>query len=375
MLDTVILQLEQGKFTIIDYGKFGTTKELMLNCKSPFFKWVNNPTALDKSRNIYKPRLTAIKRGRRYVLKIEFSAPKLILGNNVEELEDADFELVTKTLRKRMQDMGVMSWTKHIEEADVLSFHPSKNIQLKSGYTANLAIKELNKLDLSKRFDLDEKNYRNNGEVLQFYTRSHAFVIYDKMNDLVKPGKRAVDKEQTSGQLSIFNYIKEHNSRFELLRLEVRLTAKRKMNEIMDKIGYSTNPKFKDIFKKEICKKIMLLYWLNFYTDNMFILSTKSNPLEILQLILMKYPRMKIIKIIQLTGLYLLCRDEAGMKGFRQIISSYKPKTNWQVVKRDITFLQDEIFSKSLWGFVSDIKEQLNTFVSIKLQADQDKNI
>lgn len=374
MLDTIILQLEPGKFYISDYSKFGTTKELMFNCRLPFSRWVNNPTAFDKTNKIYKPRLTAIKRGRRYVLKIEFSAPKLIFGNNVEELEDTDFELVAKTLKERMQDMGVMIWTKHIEEADVLTFHPSKNIELKSGYTASLAIKELNKLDLSKRFDLDEKNYRNNGEVLQFYTRSHAFVIYDKMNDLVKPQKRAIDKEQTAGQLSIFNFIKERDSRFQLLRLEVRLIAKRKINEIMGKIGYSANPKFKDIFRKEVCKKIMLLYWSNFYTDNMFVLSTKSNPLEILQLILMKYPRMKIIKIIQLTGLYLLCRDEAGMKGFRQIINSYKPKTNWQVVKKDIAFLQDEIFSNSLWGFVKDIKEQLNTFKSIKIRVEQDKN-
>lgn len=55
-----------------------------------------------------------IKRGRNFLLKIEFSAPKLLYGNNLEELETEHFDKVAKLLQERLRDMGVIVWTKHI---------------------------------------------------------------------------------------------------------------------------------------------------------------------------------------------------------------------------------------------------------------------
>ena len=92
MLDTVILQLDYKNYSIQKYDYFNTTKEQVDATKTPFRKWVNNPTSKDKKEGIYKPRLTLIKRGIRFILKIEFSVPKLIFGNNIDELEDNDFE-------------------------------------------------------------------------------------------------------------------------------------------------------------------------------------------------------------------------------------------------------------------------------------------
>jgi hypothetical protein len=309
-----------------------------------------------------------MQRGLLRQLKIEFSAPKILFGNNVEELEENNFDEVVRILQCRLKDMGVIVWKKFIEEAEILSFHVSKNIKLSNGYTSSLAIKELSKLDLSKRFDFDEKKYRNNGEVIQFYTNSHSFVIYDKINDLVKPKKRAIDKDQTSKQLSIFDYLKAKDIRTELLRLEVRLTHKRKINQVLEKSGYAINPIFKDIFKKEICKTILSSYWFIFFSDNKFLLNTNNNTQNILQLILIRFPKTKIIKAIKLVGLYTLCKDEAGIRGFRQTVNSYKPNTNWQTVKKDLKIFEDERFSRSVWGFVKDIEQQLNIFNSLKLK-------
>jgi hypothetical protein len=255
-----------------------------------------------------------------------------------------------------------------LENAEIISFHPSKNIPLSKGYTANLAIKELNKIDCSKRFDFDEKNYRNNGEVLQFYTRSHSFVIYDKINDLVKPQKRATDKDQTKQQLSIFDYIKTNEQTLQILRLEIRLSLRQKLNSVMDFLEQKTNPTFKDIFNKEICKKIVNSYWDNFFGNNLFVFNTNSSPQYILELIFMKYPKTKILQAIKTVGLYMLCKDDDGIRGFRQIIDSHRHKrTDWQAVKRDLKQLEDEIFTSSVWGFIKDIRRELKDFKPFRL--------
>lgn len=371
MLDTIILQFEPNQYHITNYGNFGTTKEQVEKTSSGFCKWHNNPTSRDKKLGVYKPRLTLIKRGVRKVLKIEFSAPKLLFGNNIDELEEKNYDEVVKKLQERLKDMGVLVWTKHIEEAEVLSFHPSKNIPLSGGYTASLAISELKKVGLNKRFDFDEKNFRNNGEVLQFYTRSHSFAIYDKINDLAKPQKRAVDKEQTKQQLSIFDYIKENKLHLELLRFEIRLSIKQKMNAILIKLDYPANPKFKDIFKTELCKKIVNLYWDDFFSENLFLFNTVNNPQDILQLVLMKNPKAKILNAIKVVGLLMLCKDDKGMSGFRQVVDKHRPKTNWDKVKRDLKVFRDDVFTNQTWGFVEDIHRELKDFKGFKLSKNE----
>lgn len=371
MLDTIILQFEPNQYHITNYSNFGTTKELVEKTSSGFYKWHNNPTSQDKKIGIYKPRLTLIKRGFRKVLKIEFSAPKLIFGNNIDELEEKNYDEVVKKLQERLKEMGVLAWTKHIENAEVLSFHPSKNIPLSNGYTSSLAISELKKIGLSKRFDFDEKNFRNTGEVLQFYTRSHSFAIYDKINDLSKPKNRAIDKEQTKQQLSIFDYIKENRLHFELLRFEIRLSVKQKMNAILIKLNYPANPKFKDIFKKELCKKIVNLYWNDFFSENLFLFNTINNPQDVLQLVLLKYPKAKILNAIKAVGLFMLCKDEKGISGFRQVVEKSRPKTNWTVVRKNLKMFEDEIFTNQTWGFVKDIRRELNDFISFKISKNE----
>ncbi|MFH1745019.1 MAG: hypothetical protein ABH881_02530 [bacterium] len=369
MLDTIILKIPKNNYWITDYSKFNTTKQAMENFSVGFGSFKNNPTAEDKKRGIYKPCLTIFRRGVGLDLQIQFSAPKLLFNNNLDELEQDDFDRVVKTLIERLADMGVRAWTKSIENAEVLSFHPSKNIPLTGGYTASFAIRELAKIDISKKFDVDFKNYRNNGQALQFYTNSHAIVLYDKINDLNKAKDRAIDKDQTAQQLDIFEFIKEKQLRLEILRLEIRLSKKRKMNEVLEKVGYSPNPLFKNILKKDLCQKIVNLYWDKFFSDNKFLFSANNDSQEILQKIFMLDPKIKNTKAYKLVGLYMLCKAEQGMRGFRQIVDSrWKYKVNdWEVAKRDFNKFEDKIFTKPSWGFLKDIKRELKEFKPFKI--------
>jgi len=366
MIDTIILEIKLN-YLMIDYQKFGTSKEAVNNNPHNFYKWISNPTAKDKRGGLYKPRLTLIKRGGERLLKIEFSAPKLIFNNNLEELHEKDFPLVVEKLRERMKDMGVMVFSQFIEKADVVSFHPSKNIRLNNGFTSTFVIRELSKVDISQKFDIDIKDYRNCGQSLQFYTRLYSICIYDKANDFLRPKRRAIDKDQTRKQKDIFEIIKKKDPFFEILRIEVRIVGKRKINELLTILGFNKNPIFSDIFKTGVCQKVINNCWERTFDNNLFTLIPNNNPQKVLESVLIKNPKVRTIKAIDITGLILLIRDKEGVRGLRQIIDRYKPKkTNWQVVKRYLRGLDKKIDTEPS-GFIGDIEDALDDFNPLKI--------
>jgi len=261
----------------------------------------------------------------------------------------------------------VRLWTHEIEKAEVLRFDPSKNIPLSKGYTSSFAIRELSKINLNQKFDLTRFGFRNDGEELQFYSNRHSFVLYDKINDLTKPAKRATDKDQTKQQADLFEYIKKQKRNLEVLRIEVRLSYKDKMNEVLEKLGYPKNPTFKDIFKKELCQKILKHYWNYFFNDNLFLFDMRNNPQTILNLILKRNSEIGIKKAIYQTGFLTLCKDDEGMRGFRNIAQLYKPKTNWTNLKKWLTNYQTELNAIPLHGFIKDIEENLDNFEAFRL--------
>jgi len=207
MIDTIILELPDGCYIIADHSKFSPSTTKMRQTYDGFRSYKNNPTAEDKAKGLYLPRLTIYQRGIRFPLKVEFSAPKLLYNNNVNELQEADFDRTVDALQKKMAHMGVRVFKNLLVKAPVTAFHPSKNILLSNGYTPSFVIRELSKCDISKRFDFEVKSYRNNGLALQIYTNTHSIVFYDKVADLNRPAKRAIDKDKTPQQLTLFDYL------------------------------------------------------------------------------------------------------------------------------------------------------------------------
>jgi len=367
MLDTVILQIPIEYNAIIDHNQFTPSTRGVVDNPASFFKYTNNPKKADRESGVYKPRLTVIKRGNRIYLKVELSVPKLLFGNNLDEIEEGDFDETVSKLRKIIEEKGVRLWTYEIEKAEVSRFDPSKNIPLSKGYTSSFAIKELSKINLNQKLDLERVSFRNDGESIQLYANRHSLVLYDKINDLNKPAKRAIDKDQTKQQIDLFEYIKKEEGNVEVLRLEVRLSYKDKMKEILEKVGFTDAPLFKNIFKKDLCQKIIKLYWEEFFGKNLFLFSVNNNPQMVLQKILMRYPKTNIRTAVMLVGLNQLCKDEEGIRGFRSIAKNYKPKFNWVILSNYLKKFKDEIFTKPEHGFIKDIQGSLDSFESYKI--------
>lgn len=363
MLDTVILLLNNFMFTIIEPNKFSPPLEGWKEYNpSGFKKYINNPTPFDKKNDIYKPRLTAIKRGASLDLKIEFSAPKLLNKNNVDELTDEDFPKILNKLQRDLKEMGIGVFTNFLENANVLSFHPSKNILLKNGMTSSYIIKEFKKIDLNKNFDITEAQFRNNGQSIQHYSISSSFVMYDKVADLNKSQKRAIDKEQTKTQIDIFNILnKKEDKNIEILRFELRLSGKKKMNQVLKNLGYQENPKFKDIFKKEVCKSILKSYLNNIIAGNLFIFDLTTNKQKILSTIILKQDKKKFKQALYLYALLDLCKDEDGVTGLRSITESLIKNINWSKIKKDLQELNKLDFVKKP-DYINEINKQIEEF-------------
>lgn len=341
MIDTVILSMPKDELQIL-MNKDGSSPWSLQSTSAGFKKFVLNPTARDRQLGIYKPRITGTVRtesgmGTIMNVRLEFSVPKMLYDNNLDEIEDVDFPKMLTILRERMYDMGIIATEDQLAHAEVVAFHPSKNILLADGYTAAFVIGELRKIDLAGRFDLDKVSFRNNGESLQMYTATHSLVFYDKIADMGKPKKRAIDKDQTAQQVSLFVEIRKQELSHQVLRIEVRLSKKRKMHAVLKKLGLPEHPTFREVVSKDICGPILMDYWHTMVANRNFALfDLRSEPLVILQQITKEAPTIGAKEAIYRTGLLLLAKDNEGVRGLRKALTGKTGARNWRRLVRPL---------------------------------------
>ena len=369
MLDTVILTIPRGSYRLRPEA-FTPNANILKMAGNYLVKCVNNPTASDKKEGTYKPRLTLMKRmtrnGSEIPLKIEFSVAKMLFGNNVDEVEEKDFEKVISALHEAMLEMQVYVSHENLRNAKVSAFHPSKNIELAKGYTSSFVITELHKIDVSKKMDLNRDSFRNSGHSLQFYTNSHSLVVYDKVQDLKKPEKRAMDKDQNSVKMSLFDVLTKKEKK-EILRIEARLAKKVKMNATLKALGFDKDPTFKDVFKKDLCQKVLLNYWDELITSkNLFLFDVESNPKKTLDTIFKNKPTIKPKDAIYLVGLRVLSKE--GIRDTRSVVERYATARTWYRIAEDLKFL-DDISGKTYHAWVKQIKDTLDAFTPYRLST------
>jgi len=142
MVDTIVLLLTKNTFEISDPDMFEpsarwaqTTSRVVRDMLSK-----QNPTKKELPAGIYKPRLTLSRRiGSKdkleIMLKVELSLPKLLFGNNFEELQHKDFVQLTRKLAETLETMGIIITPDGLAQAPVAAIHYSKNIPLTDGST------------------------------------------------------------------------------------------------------------------------------------------------------------------------------------------------------------------------------------------------
>jgi len=274
MLDTVSIRLTYPDFKVTNPTLFKPAlyiqpEEFSFNNQDErkgFKKHIQNSKLKDEKIELYMPRLTAYERLNQgcytYDLHIEFSIPKLLFGNNLQELENDDLEKTITILKERLKRMAIEVTEDALLNAIVTKAHFGKNIPLLRPTTVQDAISELYKADVGKVKDTNIRHYGNGGEALYFYTSSANIIFYDKLKDMENTKTRALDKDRLRQEKFLLQEIDSEN-RPEILRFEFRLARQYSLNAftsrvLKEKIEYIT---FEKIFNKEFCQKILLACW------------------------------------------------------------------------------------------------------------------
>lgn len=378
MIDTVCLLIPEDKLTMLSSSILGSSPWNLHSRTDQYDKFVKNPSKSNRDSGLYFPRLTGYKRNdfrQDKNVRIEFSVPKLVYLNNLDELEEKDFPLVIDTLKARLSRMGVIVERGVLETASVSSVHFSKNILLQDGYTSSHLISEMNKVNLRKTFDLARTRYINDGQSLYAHATSHELVIYDKIADLNKGKKRAIDKEQPDYQLSLFSEIKKESEMIEIIRFEIRLNHKQKMNKVLEQLGYPKNPTFKDVFNAEMSRKVVTDYWNRIIkARNLGLFSVPFGAKDILRTLYVANIKIKPKQAIYLIGLFMLGKDENGMRELRSIVTKKSDDRTWYRLAKDMQVASELIAKNNLRDWVVQIDNNLAQFKPYKHQKISKNN-
>ena len=381
MIDTIVLTLKTGMYTIFEPDKFSpSTRGLTdptayyrlggrsnITCKQ-------NPTPNELKRGIYKPRLTVTKRINRegnfeIPLKIEFSIPKLLFGNNFDELTDKDFPLVIEKLKTVLKEMGIGLFETSLINALVSSVHYSKNIALTDYTTPYTYLEQLTKLNINKRLDTNRTDFRNEGHSFKYRANSFEIVFYDKIKDLqqAKVSEKRAEEKDNVLQLGLFDVLTQRKP-LEVLRVEIRLNRRQKINQILKKIGKEIEPTFINIFSQETAKAVLLYYIKEVEEAYPPLLTYQyDSPKKFFENLLIANPEIKPTQALELTAFRALL-DEIGVREYRQITKRYG-SYYWYSLNKKMKRLgkTNEISVFSL------LREQITDFEPLKLLDFQDK--
>ena len=365
MIDTICLLIPKEKMTFLA----GVSSWELYSKTDQYAKFVRNPSKAEKETGKYFPRLTGYKRqfSQEANVRMEFSVPKLLYLNNLEELEDKDFPKVVEALQDRLKTMGVIVTKSVLENASVSSVHFSKNIVLQDGYTVSHLISEMNKVNLRKSFDFAKTRFINDGQSLYAHTTSHQLVIYDKIADLNKDKKRAIDKDQTLYQRSLFAELNKEDEPQEIIRFEIRLSQKQKMNKVLEDLGYQKNPVFKQVFNTEMSKKVVTDYWKKLIKErNLGLFALSVSIKDILRTLFLADKKLKPKQAIYLLGLFMLAKDENGMRQLRTIIAKRSHDRTWYRIAKDMQEASELITKNKLRDWVTQIDKDLDEYKPYK---------
>jgi len=380
MIDTIVLTLKPDLFAITDHDKFDpSTKGLF---EAPYYRLgrranfacFQNPSKEELKKGIYKPRLTVTKRvGQNafiITLKIEFSIPKLLFGNNFDEVEENNFAEVISVLQKRLQEMGVLVFRNILENAPVSAVHYSKNITLTDYSTPYGILKELAKINLNLKLDLNQTDFRNEGHSLKFRANSFEIALYDKRKDLQKAKiseKRAIESDNVL-QFELFDQWKPKDP-FEVLRMEIRLNQRVKIKQILEKLNIKSDLTFSSLFNQATAQKVLLFYLTQMKSGYALLAYRSKSIKDFIVDFKINNPKTKIRKMLQILALKTAI-EEMGIREFRETTKPYG-RHNWDRLKSDLSIYR---FPEGSLAPLKTMQESLTEFKPLRLK-DFDKNI
>lgn len=207
-----------------------------------------------------------------YVLKIEFSVPKIVYENNLVEIDEKEKDNFISNLQTKIRKCGISVEKTSLENAPVGKIHIGKNIILPNNVLMVNILRELKKTSLGKNYDMTETTHtpdsytktqqKNTSETLQHYCGSKDYAFYDKIKDILNKKGKSVDKEKTPYEKEMVSFYGLENK--SVFRYEYRLnkpqTIKSEINSFYSR-DYKTQVTLNDLFNEDLWKIILIKSW------------------------------------------------------------------------------------------------------------------
>jgi len=369
MIDTIVLLLTQDLFEIINPDAFTPSAQWALAKTTFTLRGIiskQNPTKKELAAGCYKPRLTLLQRPTplstpKTLLKIELSLPKLLFGNNFEELTQKQFPDLVSKLCTTLHTMGIATDVKTLTNAPVSGIHFSKNIPLTDGSIPYHYISKIEQANIKLSLDINQTDYRNKGHSYKWHSNAYEVVFYDKIRDLEqakKSDKRSMEKDNTI-QLHLYNELHNKN-KFEVLRMEARLNNRRKIQQVLKKLNIKAQLTFKGLFKTNIARKVLLHYLDEIERARPPLLDFKANNTKsLLVALIFNNPTLSPRRILQLYGMKLAL-DHMSIRELRTMFGAYNKRSWYRLIAdmKDTTITQQPMPSNSF----KMIRDCLETF-------------
>ncbi len=330
-------------------------------------------STIDKS---YKPKVFLINNFGKLELILEFSIPKLMFGNNLEEVCQADYELVVLKIISTLWEMGIdVEHENCIQEARISQVHFGKNFIMTDMLDPKAMINLIAKNDPHFRTDASTKFYKNGGQLVSFYSTSQNILFYDKMAEIkqgIRVGaKRSIEKD---GKYST-NHLCEYGGHA-ILRMEVRLNGKGKIIGIMKNqdntktlmLGVSKGGKvterlaFKDVFDEELSKKVLTTYLEQIRANLKIVLHSYNE--NILHILLAKKVKWKDAFAYYGAFKYILDNDDRALTRLSPKMADTMREYFGSLDADAITASQDKLYIKA-FNYLEDV---LYNFKPIRLE-------
>jgi hypothetical protein len=380
MLDTIVLTLDQRQFEVLLPERFCPSAKGLL--VPPYYALgsrgkllcVQNPTKADLQSGRYLPRLTLIKQkipnGFALTLRIEFSAPKLVFGNNFDELESGDFPTVLIALHQAIEAMGIRVARDILRRARVSTIHFCKNIAFTDYTTCSMIMHELGLIDLNKRLDLSHTDYRDDGHAIRYHANSFEVIFYDKLKDLKKAGyseKRCIERDHGT-QSEISRQRDSFPKQLEVLRMEARLGKRAKIRSLLECIQATVELTFEGLFSARIAKLVLGHFWAHIRAQLMLIDKANARQPETMlaALAVASKGTVRPGKLLrQLGGVMLV--DSIGVRGASAILSRHCGPRSCQRYKREFKALP--VASANAFSALKQVHEALARFEPLRIAA------
>jgi hypothetical protein len=345
MLDTVVIVMSEG-YQIMNPDRFEPSLNILTQGSGylgarGYIQCKQNPTKSELRSGIYKPRLTITKRFTGHgtfgmSLKIELSLPKLIYGNNFDELSDFDFDEVVTKLQAILKSMDVFIFKDVLKNAPISAVHYSKNIPITDGRRPKYFMDRVAESNISKILDTNEASYRNEGHLFKTHTNSFEVAFYDKIKDLEmsKRSQKRAYENSSEIQLDLFDELKNRKAFFEVLRIEIRLNKRQKIKSIFKKIDINKLPTFQNVFSSEISIKVLLYFLDEIIAKRPAIFDYKmKSTKKFLSETIISNPDIGPNRLLQILGAKLAF-DEFGMRETRNILDRYSDRSWYRLVSQ-----------------------------------------